>query len=80
MKGVNKTKRQNKTRGNSHANAPQGGAGAFKAVAVITVVNTINPTTNAAINAVSANAMSASAVKNSEVKATSTKAGASGAP
>ncbi|RFA98509.1 hypothetical protein [Pyrobaculum aerophilum] len=62
MRGVNKTKRQNKTKGNSQASAPQGGAEAFKAVSA--VVNT------AAI----ASTAQPETVQNSEVKATKQEA------
>ena len=69
MRGVNKTKRQNKTKGNSQASAPQGGAEAFKAVSAA-----VNTAGNAVVNTASANAVNAAqpveAVKNSEVKAT----------
>lgn len=58
MRGVNKTKRQNKTKGNSQASAPQGGAEANAAVSATVstaaIASTAQPET----------------VQNSEVKAT----------
>ena len=58
MRGVNKTKRQNKTKGNSQASAPQGGAEAFKAVSATVSTAAIASTAQPEI------------VQNSEVKAT----------
>ena len=65
MRGVNKTKRQNKTKGNSQASAPQGGAEAFKAVSAV-----VNTAGNAVVNTANANAAQPETVPNSEVKAT----------
>ncbi len=58
MRGVNKTKRQNKTKGNSQASAPQGGAEANAAVSATVSTAAIASTAQPEI------------VQNSEVKAT----------
>ena len=82
MRGVNKTKRQNKRApvgSQNKTSAPQGGAEANANTAVSAVVNTVSANAvNADINTAGANA--AATVQNSEVKVTNVKATAEAAP